>query len=77
MSLLETYFKNNNIHHETYLDQKLNEIIYTQNIPRELTSCICCQKHSNSIMCYQNVECYCPCRHIRRFLERQITDLQS
>ena len=77
------YFNNylilNNIHPETYLDNKLFLIETGQilNLPSEIKNCLCCFKHSNSIMSLQKHNCSCSCRHFRRIFENKLESLNN
>lgn len=73
--LFEEYLINNNINSETYLDNQLSTIIFTNEIPEILKNCICCQRHSNNIMCFHNYKCKCPCRHFTRILQLKIDEI--
>ena len=77
------YFKNylddENIHSETYLDNKL---LLVQNgqineIPYELNNCLCCFKHSNNIMSLNLPKCKCPCRHFKRIIDNKLLSLSN
>ena len=66
-----------NLHPETYLDNKL---ILIQNnhlthIPVEINNCLCCSKHTNSIMSYHLNNCKCPCRHFKRILQSKLYNI--
>jgi hypothetical protein len=74
MLLLE-HLNNINLHPETYLDNKLNDIlIYNEININELNNCICCIRHTNNIIAYNKNNCKCPCRHFKRILENKIKE---
>ena len=68
---------------ETYFNEKMNNCINLDILPKELVKCTCCDRHkidfptlgcklSTSVNKDINTpECTCPCRHIARHLCRE------
>ena len=68
---------------ETYLDEKLKICEEIDELPRELTDCVCCERHKinfpsignpvkyNLTKNYNQKTCECPCRHISRMICRE------
>ena len=73
----QDYLNKNNIHPETYLDNKLLDIEYGEinNIPKELNNCLCCHRHSSSVMSLNLKNCRCPCRHFRRIIKNKLFEI--
>jgi hypothetical protein len=68
---------------ETYLDEKLKICENFDELPRELTDCVCCERHKINFPSIGNPVkfnlfknttpkiCQCPCRHIARMICRE------
>ena len=68
---------------ETYLDEKLKICTEIDELPRELTNCVCCERHKINFPSVGNPvkfslfknntqnTCQCPCRHIARMICRE------
>ncbi len=68
---------------ETYLDEKLKICKEIDILPRELTNCVCCERHKINFPVIGNPVkfnlfknntpkiCHCPCRHISRMICRE------
>jgi len=68
---------------ETYLDEKLKTCKEIDELPRELTDCVCCERHQKNFPSIGNPvkynlftdntakTCKCPCRHIARHICRE------
>jgi hypothetical protein len=68
---------------ETYLDEKLKICKEIDVLPRELTDCVCCERHKINFPSIGNPvkynlfknntpnACECPCRHISRMICRE------
>ena len=68
---------------ETYLDEKLKICKEIDVLPRELTDCVCCERHKINFPSIGNPVkfnltkndnqkiCQCPCRHISRMICRE------
>jgi len=68
---------------ETYLDDKLKICKEIDTLPRELTNCVCCDRHKINFPSIGNPvkynlfknntpnACECPCRHISRMICRE------
>ncbi len=68
---------------EKYFNEKINECIDYDELPRELVNCTCCERHKinfptlGEIMetkinkTKNNCKCKCPCRHIARHICRE------
>ncbi len=68
---------------ETYLDEKLKICEEIESLPRELTDCVCCERHKINFPSIGNPirfnlfknntqkTCQCPCRHIARHICRE------
>lgn len=68
---------------ETYLDEKLEICKEIDILPRELTNCVCCERHKINFPSIGNPVkytlfknntpnvCQCPCRHIARMICRE------
>jgi hypothetical protein len=68
---------------ETYLDEKLEICKEIEALPRELTDCVCCERHKINFPSIGNPVkynlfknntpnvCKCPCRHISRMICRE------
>lgn len=68
---------------ETYLDEKLRICKEIDVLPRELTNCVCCDRHKINFPSIGNPvkynifknntpnACECPCRHISRMICRE------
>lgn len=68
---------------ETYLDEKLKICEEIDELPRELTNCVCCDRHKINFPSIGNPvkynifknntpnACECPCRHISRMICRE------
>lgn len=72
---------------ETYLDEKLKICEEIDELPGELTNCVCCDRHKinfpsignpvrfslfkNNTQNTRQCQCQCPCRHIARMICRE------
>lgn len=75
------FLVDNNLNVETYFDDKISNCKDMDTLPKELTSCKCCNKHKinfPTLGCKLPTSdnkiihiCKCPCRHIARHICRE------